>query len=394
VQRPTSKSHTGYRGVAEQLRREIGTGRIAIGSLMPTERELYSQFRVSRTTVRRALQHLVQLGWAIPEPNRGHIASQPTAQNVSKLVAYIDHSSSIHQSLYFTLSGALAQRGFRLTHIDSEEIGTEGALELAVAQDCFGGIVWSKTSVPNVHRIQNLPHTMHWVTLMHSIPGLDADHVQPRLYEIARNAVGHLVQCGAKRLAVTGILDGFLTHHEGLAGFLAGCMDHGIQTTPSDFLFVKTSTSNFADTRNLTRRLQDADRPDGIVMLQDMWVADVAHGIAAAGLSVPDDIKIVGIGNDFPFEFETCGLSSMDFNWTAASESICDLLLRPHTTAARTPRIRQFDSSLIVRGSCGKLTSQWSALPYCPNRSFSRLVVPPVLAEHPLTDLVSKPTQQ
>ena len=95
---------TGYREIAEELRQNIGSGRIEVGSLLPTERELYSQFGVSRTTIRRALQDLVRSGWAVSQPNRGHIASQPSPARESRLVAFVDHANSIHQSLFFKLS--------------------------------------------------------------------------------------------------------------------------------------------------------------------------------------------------------------------------------------------------------------------------------------------------
>ena len=376
---------TGYREIAEELRQNIGSGRIEVGSLLPTERELYSQFGVSRTTIRRALQDLVRSGWAVSQPNRGHIASQPSPARESRLVAFVDHANSIHQSLFFKLSQSLATQGFHLVHIDSEQLGTVGAMERAAAEGMYGAIVWSKTSTPDVHRLQRLKSLLHVVTIMHHLPAVGAAHVQPKLYEGARMAVRHLHRMGYRRPAVTGIMDGFRAHHEGFSGFLAACHELDIHPSPMDFLFCRTSTSQALELRHLERRLKDEDRPDAIVMLQDMWVEPIGQVIAKAGLSVPGDIAVVGMGNDFPYSFSGTDLTTVAYDWSMAAQQIVEQLLQPETSALRHARSRQFDVSLVIRGSAGEPVDQWSNEPYTPNRAIPFLSVPQRSAGRPGT---------
>lgn len=376
VQGSIESGGTGYREIAEELRQNIGSGRIEVGSLLPTERELYSQFGVSRTTVRRALQDLVRSGWAVSQPNRGHIASQPSPARESRLVAFIDHANSIHQTLFFKLSQSLASQGFHLVHIDSEHVGTVGAMERAAAEGMYGAIVWSKTSTPDVHRLQKLKSSLNVVTILHHLPYVGAAHVQPKLYEGARMAVRHLYRMGHRRVAVTGMMDGFRAHHEGFSGFLAACHELNLHPSPIDFLFCRTSTTEALELRHIERRLRDEDRPDAILMLQDMWVEPIGQVIAKVGLSVPDDIAVVGMGNDFPHSFSGIHLTTVAYDWSMAAQQIIEQLLEPKTSSSRHSRSRQFDVSLVIRGSAGEPVDQWSSEPYTPNRAIPFNSVP------------------
>jgi GntR family transcriptional regulator len=66
-----------YHVLKESLRSEIQNGLYAPGSLIPSEKELQDRFLVSRTTVRRAIQDLVEEGVLDPQPGRGTYVRRP-----------------------------------------------------------------------------------------------------------------------------------------------------------------------------------------------------------------------------------------------------------------------------------------------------------------------------
>ena len=84
---PVDMNHrvSGYREVAETLQEQIRSGAIVLGSLLPTERELVDNFGVSRTTVRRALQQLVNSGWAGAFPIEVFLLEWGKARRAAKL---------------------------------------------------------------------------------------------------------------------------------------------------------------------------------------------------------------------------------------------------------------------------------------------------------------------
>lgn len=61
----------------ELLRGEIGAGRWAVGEQLPSERELCEVFELSRTTVREAIEALVNEGLLRREKGRGTFVAEP-----------------------------------------------------------------------------------------------------------------------------------------------------------------------------------------------------------------------------------------------------------------------------------------------------------------------------
>lgn len=64
-----------YYQVESWLRQQVGSGRLAQGGRLPTEAALVRQLGVSRITVRRAMERLVQEGLIYRVPGRGTFAS-------------------------------------------------------------------------------------------------------------------------------------------------------------------------------------------------------------------------------------------------------------------------------------------------------------------------------
>src|SRR3569623_1106472 len=68
-----------YRQVADQLRSLIDSGEYAVGSRLPTERELAEQLKISRPTVREALIALEVEGRVRIRVGSGIYVSEPAA---------------------------------------------------------------------------------------------------------------------------------------------------------------------------------------------------------------------------------------------------------------------------------------------------------------------------
>lgn len=70
--------------VAESLGEKIRSGRLGLGTRLPTEAELCAEYEVSRTVVREAVARLRSEGLVIPEQGRGMFVSEsPASRNFS-----------------------------------------------------------------------------------------------------------------------------------------------------------------------------------------------------------------------------------------------------------------------------------------------------------------------
>ena len=73
---PATPAQTVWRRIAQALSAEIGPGRLAPGTKLPTEAQLAERFGVNRHTVRRALEFLVRNGLVRVEQGRGSFVAE------------------------------------------------------------------------------------------------------------------------------------------------------------------------------------------------------------------------------------------------------------------------------------------------------------------------------
>jgi GntR family transcriptional regulator len=62
-----------YRVIAEDLRRQIESGKLPRGSQLDTEIELRDRYNASRNTVRDAIKSLITRGLVETRPGQGHV---------------------------------------------------------------------------------------------------------------------------------------------------------------------------------------------------------------------------------------------------------------------------------------------------------------------------------
>ena len=350
--------------LAHALRVDIQRGLIAPGTLLPTERELQESHNVSRTTVRRALADLVESGWAENLPNRGVIAKLGKPARRSSQVAFVDHQDCVHKSLFFRLHTLLARVGMSLVHVDSQEIGTIAGMELAAEQGYVAAFVWPKISFVSPGDLARIQARMPVIIVDHSFGGEPGELVMSEHLKGAQEAVGHLLDLGRQRVAITG----YFTHHEDatlrFAGYVAAHHERGLMPDACNFVFSSPGGSGFEDTRLLSFRLSQPDRPDAVFVLHDMSVPAIVETIFDAGLRVPEDVAVVGFGNDLPFTIDGAGLTTVAMNWDRVAETLVDRLVyrleHPHSAYKRS----LVPTRLLVRGSCGAPDETWCSDSY------------------------------
>ncbi len=76
-----------YYQVKESLLGEIRVKQFKVGDLIPSEAELQEKFKVSRITIRRAIQELVQEGHLYTQQGKGTFVSRPKASQELNLIS-------------------------------------------------------------------------------------------------------------------------------------------------------------------------------------------------------------------------------------------------------------------------------------------------------------------
>lgn len=119
-----------YRQVADQLRSLIDSGEYAVGSRLPTERELAEQLKVSRPTVREALIALEVEGRLRIRVGSGIYVIEPAGAAVPVPAAVIEGPFELLRAREF-LESAIAEQAARvakkddIAHIDASLVAME-----------------------------------------------------------------------------------------------------------------------------------------------------------------------------------------------------------------------------------------------------------------------------
>ena len=168
----------------------------------------------------------------------------------------------------------------------------------------------------------------------------------------ARLAIEHLVRLGRRRIAhVTGPqhFEAVRLRHLGYSSTLAAA---GLAEPEGYFISGKWAEQSGYDA---VARLVDGPlpRPDAIFCGNDQIARGVLDGLRERGISVPDDIAIIGFDNwDAMVEATHPKLTSVDMNLKAlgrqAGERLLDMI-----AGQRPVGTRRLPATLVVRQSCG-----------------------------------------
>jgi GntR family transcriptional regulator len=78
-----------YAQIAERIISEIRKGRLPLGSQIPSQKELMSEYGVSTTTARKVLQELERVGWVTRIRGRGTFVRQQTvARPLNRILSF------------------------------------------------------------------------------------------------------------------------------------------------------------------------------------------------------------------------------------------------------------------------------------------------------------------
>jgi DNA-binding LacI/PurR family transcriptional regulator len=137
-------------------------------------------------------------------------------------------------------------------------------------------------------------------------PGIPSviDHVTVDSFESARLATAHLIEHGHRRLAFVTPSGRTMSRIEKINGFLAAAKSAGLEKSAE--VIERLPVDEYGDSMmSELGRMQaslmagSAQRPTGVVGVNDLLAYGLMAGFRDAGLSVPEDVSVVGIDNVF-----------------------------------------------------------------------------------------------
>ncbi len=185
------------------------------------------------------------------------------------------------------------QAGYSLLLCNTDEDSTKEQtyLELALAERVTG-IILAPTHPPASAIKEVLTEKVAIVTVDRRLAEVDLDTVLVNNIAGAEQAADHLLDCGYRRIAcITGPLD-TTTGRERLSGFRAALERRGV-AVPSRMVRIGDFHES-SGRKEMERLLRMKQRPDAVLVANNLMTLGALDAVVSAGLDVPGDVAIVG----------------------------------------------------------------------------------------------------
>lgn len=366
--------------VYEAIRERIEGGQLASGAKLPTELELMQHFKVSRTTISRALRDLELQGFIRRRRGSGtYVKEMADAVEQYDLAFFMPWMESgvalpyveglIHQGLadlasrrHSTLllkclsgDGSLKERALNTTR-SLIDLRVDGVFyypaELPGDQIQLNRVVVDMLSEAGIsvilidRDIASFPNRSEFTRI-----GYDNRRAGVILTE-------HLIRRGCRRIAFVGIPEISTAVADRLAGYFEAHRMHDM-TVESEMVHM---VDEYELTRSFCEDLMQSARPDAIISKMDRFAALIGRHLIEQGLQIGQDVKMAGFDDDpiaelLPVSLTTIRLPIRPFV-KAAYEAMLDNL----SGSDKSARQIIVDTELMVRSSTDFKPEQTFAL--------------------------------
>ena len=316
------------------------------GVSQPTvSRALRGETRVAEATRARVLQAAAELGYVTSELGRG-LSTRSTRQ----VAMVADLQNALYPSLVQPLHDRFAEHGLRMVLL--AERGDDQATYERVLDRSVDGVVLTTTLIGSSLSRGLLKRGVPFVELnrlsgRRRVHGVAADN-QAGAMEVA----GLLLAAGHRRIAaVLGDRDAS-TAREREAGFRAALAQAGVALP--DHRVVHGGFGHDDGERGLAAVMTGRHRPTAVFCVSDLVAVGVLNQAQRMGLSVPDDVAVVGFDDIAMASWPCFDLTTARVDLTGMAVAAADILVERLGGATPPARTRVFPVELVLRGTHGR----------------------------------------
>lgn len=355
-----------------QLKKEIlewlDTGKLGPNEKMPSENEMAEQFALSRQTVRQTLGELVQEGRLYRMQGKGTFVAETRrsdyrfeAQTIGLVTTYI--SNYIFPLIVRGVEAAVRAKGYRLmlTSTDNDKEKERESLSLLASQPLSGLIIEPTKSAegnPNLAYFlalnnQRIPYVMINASYPEiSCPSLTIDDEAG-----GYTAAEHLLKLGHRRIAgffKTDDLQGILR----LRGFMRAHQRAGCVLQPDFVVGYRTEDKGRKPLEDAARLLGrgEGERPTALVCYNDELALQLLEVIRNGGLSVPQDVSVVGFDDSSLATAAEVKLTTLAHPKARMGEDAAGMLFEMiESGGAYVPESKLYKPELVIRDSTRRM---------------------------------------
>lgn len=306
---PLRRGRSGYREIADALRREILNGTVKPGQLFPTRQRLQERFRTTKVTIQSALDVLAEEGFVRAEGRRGtFVQSHPPHLHDYALV-FPDEPCAPGMGLWSRFYAGLVNQAASLSQRDNRRVIPFYGMDNGVNAPEYPRLLKRVQS----HRLAGIICASPLFRL-EGTPVLDQPGIPRVMFATSQTiprvplislegsfwpkALDYLAARGRKRIATVTITTHYAEHVSKVRNLVSA---RGMTLHPCGFMpFDGTVLDGARAYVQLLMQARPEDRPDGLIVSDDNFVEHATAGLIAAGVRVGEELDVVAHCN-FPW---------------------------------------------------------------------------------------------
>ncbi len=293
-----------YRRIFDDLMSKIERGVYPVGSQLPFERELCDMYAVERITVRKSLDMLVQAGKIEKRPGLGSFVKAPPAaveRPVSNTILFVmqknqndirSNTSAFNAQLFFPIEQECSVHGYSLLYTGLTH------------SDDIGELV-ARYGIAGIFLVSKLPDEAIDCVAAMGIPAVCINHCDARLISVLPDnqsgvamGIELLVSQGHRRIGFSQGAPDSINAKERFASYQMALYSHDLEMENALVMHGQwTYDGGRRAVEAMLASLPRAKWPTAIYAASDMMAIGAIDALKARGLTIPQDISVVGFDN-------------------------------------------------------------------------------------------------
>ena len=344
---------------------------VPVGSPLPPERAMAAGFGISRNSLRQAIAECCERGLLVQRWGKGIFTAEKEARK--RILVLLSDDQHVSMPWNYTTVG-IDERARELS-VEVEKISNsfvcrqpEACVADLLKREKFNGILdmdyMASLERPAMNALRNagipvlFPHTSFRWARSDVFPAMCIDE---RL--AFREALEALVHCGHREIVTLGPFHSsqFKETIRGYSRQEYFALLEGIGADPSPELFLEAEYNERSVAAVMEALIRSGRKFTAVMCFSDFYAIYVMTFLNQHGISIPEEISVMGFCGYPGGKFMTPGLATVDFNYHQIGRDAVDRLLAIPSDWRKmkeTERITVSSHTLILRDSVKNIKKQ------------------------------------
>ena len=346
--------------IRKNLENQIRKGTLPVGGMLPPERELMTMYKVSRATVRQALDDLANLGLIQRGAGKGtFVTGKGQAKDLFFTLILpsqrmVSPAANLYYFIYYDLIKGVSEAcrthavKMQILYVANDpESCKQGQIELKKLENLNGVMFLGSGGYESLYKYVidcGIPRVL--LTMEEDPP--DTARIRADSYTGACDLMEHFLSLGHRRIGLIYHRRSTLIRYQAYYDVLK---KHGIPADPQLTEAIELE-KNEPVGASLTSLRQP---PTAIFASNDIIAMRLIDQLHAKGIRVPEDVSVAGFDDMPGVENFTPPLTTVKIDSEKIGYEAVKLLKRWNEDAAYTPSLHLLKTDLVIRKSCAPL---------------------------------------